>query len=67
MNCTVPITAHFIQIVPTHVLLCEMARLTAASSLQVTGECVEVNEGERDGEALLTLVRAIEVHNVSHN
>lgn len=52
---------------PTHVLLCEMARLTPASSLQVTGECVEVNEGEIDGEALLTLVRAIEVHNVSHN
>lgn len=44
-----------------------MARLTAASTLQVTSECVEVNEGEGDGEALLTLVRAIEVHNVSHN
>lgn len=55
-----------IQIVPAHVVVCEMARLSA-STLQVSGDCVDVNEGERDGEALLTLVRAIEVHNVSHN
>lgn len=67
MNCTAPITAHFNPNSAHPRVVVEMARLSPASSLQVTGDCVEVHEGERDGEALLTLVRAIEVYNVSHN
>ena len=42
-----------------------MATLGPASALHVTGACVAVREGQREGEAVLTLSRAVEVHNVS--
>lgn len=42
-----------------------MARLGPASALQVTGECLEVQEGEVNGEAVFTLKRSVEVHSVS--
>lgn len=41
-----------------------MARLGPASALQVTGECLEVQEGEVNGEAVFTLKRSVEVHSL---
>lgn len=42
-----------------------MARLGEPAALPVTGECLEVEEGERDGEVVCTLSRAVEIYNVS--
>ena len=43
-----------------------MERLGPASVLHVAGECVDVQEGELDGEAVFTLACGVEVYNVSH-
>ena len=43
-----------------------MERLGPVSVLHVAGDCLDVQEGELDGEAVFTLACAVEVYNVSH-